>query len=100
MYNLKSLVHNKTHPKGSIAEGYIASECMMLCSRYLHSMETKFSKLDRNYEGDVHIGGSLVFNQRGRLLGAGITRDLENNEWIEAHIYILRNCREVQPFIE
>ncbi|XP_052171518.1 uncharacterized protein LOC127787497 [Diospyros lotus] len=100
LYNLKSFVRNKTHLEGSIAEGYIASECMMLCSRYLHSIETKFNRLDRNYEGDVHNGGSLVFNQRGRLLGAGITRDLENNEWIEAHIYILRNCSKVQPFIE
>ena len=88
------------HPEGSIAEGYIASECMMLCSRYLHGIETKFNQLDRNYEGDVHDGGLLVFNQRGRPLGVGITRDLENSEWNEAHIYILRNCSEVHPFIE
>jgi hypothetical protein len=35
----------------------------------------------------------------GRSLGARKTRDLELLELEQAHIYVLRNCDEVQPFI-
>ena len=30
---LKSYVHNKAHPEGSIAEGYVAEEYMAFCAR-------------------------------------------------------------------
>ncbi|XP_019253815.1 PREDICTED: uncharacterized protein LOC109232499 [Nicotiana attenuata] len=33
LYFLKSLIGNRACPEGSIAEGYIANECMTLCSR-------------------------------------------------------------------
>ncbi|WMV09569.1 hypothetical protein MTR67_002954 [Solanum verrucosum] len=34
LYFLKSLIGNRACPEGSIAEGYIAIECMTLCSRF------------------------------------------------------------------
>ena len=47
----KHFVRNKSHPEGSIAERYIAEECVTFCSRYLHGIETRFDRLERNYDG-------------------------------------------------
>ncbi|KAM0937164.1 hypothetical protein DsansV1_C26g0196301 [Dioscorea sansibarensis] len=52
MHKLKGYVRNKSRPEGSIAEGYIAEECLTFCSRYLHGIETKFNHPHRNYGGD------------------------------------------------
>ncbi|KAG8503618.1 hypothetical protein CXB51_001607 [Gossypium anomalum] len=37
---LKSYCRNKRYPERSIAEGYLAEECMTFCSRYLEDVET------------------------------------------------------------
>ena len=50
---LKSYVHNKSRPEDSIAEGYIAEECTIFCSRYLHDVETKHDREERNYVIDL-----------------------------------------------
>ncbi|KAK1378472.1 hypothetical protein POM88_025216 [Heracleum sosnowskyi] len=34
---LKSYVHNRSKPEGSIAEGYLAEECLTFCSRFLNN---------------------------------------------------------------
>ncbi|CAN1792329.1 hypothetical protein LINPERHAP1_LOCUS19637, partial [Linum perenne] len=99
LYELKSFVRNRTHPEGSIAEGYIASECMTLCSRYLSDITTRFNKMDRNYDGG-NMDEFLSFSQVGRSLGVGKTRDLSVEEFEQAHIYVMKNSEEVQPYIE
>ncbi|XP_057442542.1 uncharacterized protein LOC130734207 [Lotus japonicus] len=38
---LKSYVRNKARPEGSIAEGYVAEECMAFCARYLTDMDSR-----------------------------------------------------------
>ncbi|XP_055961889.1 uncharacterized protein LOC130015557 [Mercurialis annua] len=83
MYELKQLIRNTAHPEGSIAEGYIAKECMILCSRYLKGMKKKFNRLERNYDGcPQRVEGEIsLFSQIGRAFGAGLPRDLDNNEW-------------------
>ena len=102
LYELKQLIHNMAHPEGSIAKGYIAKECMTLCSRYLKGIKTKFNRLDRNYDGGLHTaeGEICIFSHSGRALGSGMTRNLNDDEWLQAHIYVLKNCDEVQPFLE
>ncbi|XP_052619588.1 uncharacterized protein LOC111897976 [Lactuca sativa] len=53
LLTLKSYVHNRAHPEGSIAEGYLAQECVTFCSRYLSGVETIFTTPIRNDdEGD------------------------------------------------
>ncbi|XP_019189999.1 PREDICTED: uncharacterized protein LOC109184453 [Ipomoea nil] len=54
LYELKKLIRNMARPEGSIAEGYIAKECMTLCSRYLKNIKTKFNRLERNNDGGFH----------------------------------------------
>jgi len=99
LYVYKLLVGNKAHPEGCIAEGYIANECMTLCSRYLHSIETKFNRPERNYDGGVKFDRTLsVFAHPGRPVGAARYVDLDALERERAHVYALKNCEEVQSF--
>ena len=101
MHTLKGYVHNKAYPKGSIAEAYIADECLTFCSRYLHGVENRFNRLDRNEDG----GGSQhqglpVFMKLGKPLGQVNIKVLSYDDWDCAHLFVLRNCEEVQPFME
>lgn len=43
LYILKSLNGNRACAESSIAEGYIANECMTFCLRYLYKINTKFN---------------------------------------------------------
>ncbi|XP_020099532.1 uncharacterized protein LOC109717976 [Ananas comosus] len=75
---------------------------MTFYSRYLHGIETKFNRHERNYDcRDIKAHkGLFIFCQPGRAIGAGTTRDLDTNEFKQAHIYVLKNCPEVQPFLD
>ena len=99
LYVYKLLVGNKAHLEGCIAEGYIGNECMTLCSRYLHSIETKFNRPERNYDGGVKSDRTLsVFAHAGRPVGAARYIDLDALHRERAHVYALKNCEEVQSF--
>ncbi|XP_075088317.1 uncharacterized protein LOC142170329 [Nicotiana tabacum] len=103
IYFMKSLVGNRACPEGSIAEGYLATECLTLCSRYLHTMETKFNRLEWNCDGGVvecDGGLTIFFCESGRALRGGKQYRFDSYEFEQAHIYILKNCDEVQPFLE
>ncbi|KAH0716865.1 hypothetical protein KY290_013434 [Solanum tuberosum] len=102
LYFLKFLIGNRVCPEGCIVEGYIAIECMTLCSRYLHRIDTKFNRPERNYDGGLKTSnGSLsIFCQPRKKLGAKDPCELEANELEQSHIYILKNCDEVLPYLE
>ena len=93
---------NKAHPEGSIAEGYIAEECVIFCSRYLHNVETKLNRVERNFDGghgEPYIGLS-IFRQNVRLFGEALYDELSSNEHMQAQFYVLQNCEEVKPWIK
>ncbi|KAH0691525.1 hypothetical protein KY289_018883 [Solanum tuberosum] len=71
LYFLKSLIGNRACPEGCIAEGYIANECMILYSSH-----------------------------PGKTLGAKDPCELEVDELEQAHLYILKNCDEVLPYLK
>ncbi|XP_016199616.1 uncharacterized protein LOC107640621 [Arachis ipaensis] len=49
MCTLKSYVRNRSHPEGSIAEGYLANECINFYSRYLNEdVQTRLNRVPRN----------------------------------------------------
>ncbi|XP_016481586.1 uncharacterized protein LOC107802577 isoform X4 [Nicotiana tabacum] len=102
IYFIKPFIRNRACAEGSIAEGYLATECMTLCSRYIHTMETKFNRLERNYDGGIieSDGGLTIFCHPGRALRDGKPHKPDSNELEQAHIYILKNCDEIQPFLE
>ena len=100
LYELKQLTPNLACPEGSIEKGYIAKECMTLCSRYFTNIETKFNRPKRNHDAgsQEHKSNLLIFSQLGRALGSGMTRDLHMDEWEQARLFVLKNCDAVQPF--
>ncbi|XP_058006762.1 uncharacterized protein LOC131182131 [Hevea brasiliensis] len=101
-FDIMSCIRNRACVEGSIVEAYIANQCITLCSRCLHGIETKFNRMERNYDGgsNKNKGGLSIFSKVGRGLGASKTHDLDTQEWEQAHIYVLKNCDEVQPYIE
>ncbi|XP_056688246.1 uncharacterized protein [Spinacia oleracea] len=101
MYKLKSYVRNRAHPEASIVEGYLADECMTLCSRYMHNIETRFNRQERNYENANGSDEAFdIFSHSGRGLGAPTVISVPRREMDQAHDYILKNCDEVQPFLQ
>jgi len=53
MYTFKSYIRNRTRQELLIVYDCLVDECMTLCSRYLHSMETKFNRPHRYYENQM-----------------------------------------------
>ncbi|XP_058787489.1 uncharacterized protein LOC131661866 isoform X2 [Vicia villosa] len=110
LFTLKSFVRNRARPEGSIAEGYLANECLIFCSRYLSTVETRFTRPCRNDDSSF-VENANVFNPRGRPLGrknhVGFTVkkrkrvsrvSLDKKTLLQAHRYVLFNNTNVDPF--
>ncbi|XP_042971135.1 uncharacterized protein LOC122303420 [Carya illinoinensis] len=97
----KRYVKNKARPEGSIAEAYIHIECLTFCSLYLQDVETKFTRMDRNIDGESeNIDGIKIFNQKVRTIGTATTWQLSDKLLTEATWYVLNNCTEIGPYLE
>ncbi|XP_028120968.1 uncharacterized protein LOC114318309 [Camellia sinensis] len=95
LMTLKSYMRNRSHPEGSIAQGYLVEECMTFCSRYLHDVESKLHRPLRNC--DVSDNPEILM---GRALGKGKGFVLDNTTWVQAHRYMLFNIAAVVPYRE
>jgi hypothetical protein len=69
---LKGYVHNKAHPEGSMAEGYILEKCLTFCSHFLEDVDTKLSHLERHESTVVNeppsglsIFANIDFSKKG-----------------------------------
>ncbi|XP_074359670.1 uncharacterized protein LOC141699719 [Apium graveolens] len=95
---LKGYVRNRSRPEGSIAEGYLAEECVTFCSRFLdvdgvvENNSNDFGKYGTNVE--YHIGTKK--NKDGRIF------KMKDADWKVAHRYILFNSdnKEIESLIE
>ncbi|KAK2967228.1 hypothetical protein RJ640_026589 [Escallonia rubra] len=97
---LKSYVRNRSRPEGSIAEGYIAEECLTFCSLYLgDNVETKFNWKTRNDSSEGVNSGLPIFLNPGRPLGKAEMGSLDDETLAKAHLYVLFNCDDVAPYI-
>jgi len=96
---LKSYVRNRARPEGSMAEGYVAEECMTFCSRYFEGVETPFNRGQRN---DENIPGKekYLLNSSGRALGKVECVELDDKSLAQAHRYVLLNHEKIQPYRE
>jgi hypothetical protein len=99
LYTLKRYVRNRARPEGSIAEAYIADECLTFCSRYMDDVETRFNREPRNkgfsneeaYKVDVFGHGvhftsapEHVYDENG----------IDQMVW-----YVLNNCSQVDKYV-
>ncbi|KAL3619539.1 hypothetical protein CASFOL_036600 [Castilleja foliolosa] len=95
---LKQSVRNKARPEGSVAEAYIANECLTFCSMYLKGIETRFNRDNRN--NDIEFDDSLsIFEQKCRPVGATTLVNLSPEDFKSIMWFVLQNCDEVDPFL-
>ncbi|XP_020979528.1 uncharacterized protein LOC110272063 [Arachis ipaensis] len=80
MCTLKSYVRNRSHPEGSIAEGYLANECINFCSRYLHEdVQTRFNRVPRNNDECVSTKKGMSLDMYFKVHGINL-EDKEDEE--------------------
>ncbi|XP_071739827.1 uncharacterized protein [Rutidosis leptorrhynchoides] len=93
---LKSYVRNKSKPEGSIAEGYLAKECLSFCSLYLPSdVETIHNKTSRNHDDGGDDNVLPTFCMPGRPIGAANVVKLSYDTLAIAHSHVMFNCSEI-----
>ena len=73
----------------------------MFCTRYFHTTETKFNQKRRNEDNDHSPYEEIsIFKPIGHPMKSfKQTRKLTIEEWRQAHLYILKNCESVLPYI-
>ncbi|XP_062093595.1 uncharacterized protein LOC133799612 [Humulus lupulus] len=100
--HLKKYVKNKARPEGSIAEGYIINEALNFCSMYLHGIETRFNRPDRNPdEVGVRRQSTLsIFNMPTRPFGKQSSISITEEQRNMVHWYIVNNCPELEPYLK
>ncbi|XP_059292354.1 uncharacterized protein LOC132045788 [Lycium ferocissimum] len=91
---LKSYVRNRACPEGSIAEAYIANECLTFCTRYLEGGDSRSywsRKSDDEIENPTDREG-CPFPSVGEPSGMIDVFDLDDKTWLQAHRHVLFNC--------
>jgi hypothetical protein len=79
-------VRQRNFPEASIAEGYLAEECLTFCGRYLdENVETKENRPTKYKEG---------------FLGEASKIFLEHKQWEQVRRYVLANSPTVDRFRE
>ena len=97
---LKTYVRNRSKPEGSIAEGYLAEECVTFCSRFLNSeVGTGTTVYSTNFEKAT---GEVEYH-----IGTGKSKDgkifkLKDTDWEASHRYVLFNSdnKDMERLIE
>jgi hypothetical protein len=98
----KRYEQNKARPEGLIAECYVADECLTFCSMYLRDIETRWNRVERSADVDREEKEEEldVFNLRVRPLGAAKLVTLDENLFVRAKWYLLRNCKDTTSYLE
>jgi hypothetical protein len=99
LYTLKRYVRNRARLEGSIAEAYIADECLTFCSKYMDDVETRFNQESRNkgfsneeaYNVDV-FGHGVNFTSACELVYDDSA--IDQMVW-----YVLNNCSQVDKYV-
>ncbi|XP_055961004.1 uncharacterized protein LOC130014745 [Mercurialis annua] len=99
---LKNFVRNLARPEGSIAEPYITKECLNFCSLYFHGVETRYNRVERNYDMAMQVGvhdGFSVFAHNARPLGAVMYEKLSHSDFEKILWYVLNNCENIEEYL-
>ena len=97
---MKSYVHNKAQPEGSIAKGWRSEEILTFCSRYIDTeIETRFNRGGR--VDDIPSESlSSIFPNVGKPVGGASYFNLTPRETLQAHRHVLINCKEIEHLID
>lgn len=102
MCTLKKYVRNKSHPEGSIAEGYIVEESLSFCSMYLEDVETRRNREGRNADSNGRgvDGGLSIFASLGHSKGQKTQIMLDQQIWEHCRRTVLFNCNECKLYLQ
>ncbi|KAL3520947.1 hypothetical protein ACH5RR_019096 [Cinchona calisaya] len=103
LFHLKKKIKNKACIEASICNAYIVEEVTTFASYYFEPhVQSKRQRAGRNDEGpvDPNVPSFSIFNYLGRSVGACKRGYLIDDERRIAHIYILLNCPEVEPYVQ
>lgn len=97
------MVKNKAHVEGSICEAYLCQEVAYFSSYYFESHVPSLRTQSRRNEFDIQqdeFPKTLsAFSLQGRSAGKQKGRYFTRKEVEAAHLHILLNCVEVEPYI-
>jgi hypothetical protein len=93
-------VRNRSQPEGSIAEAYVADECLTFCSKYMDDVDTKFNQEPRNKDfSDEEAYGVDVFGNGVNFTSA--SEPLSEDSAIDQMLwFVLNNCSQVEKYME
>ncbi|WVZ83966.1 hypothetical protein U9M48_031052 [Paspalum notatum var. saurae] len=100
LLTLKRFVRNMARPEGSIAEAYVANECLNACSRYFDDIDTRHNRDGRNRERADSLEGDLSVFQHGVDLIGGYTITYLEKDYDKMVWYVLNNCEEAEPYMD
>ena len=96
---LKGFVRTKSHPEGSIVEGYVFDESLTYCSRYLQGCETRFNRKCRTDVPEPNVSTMPFFTNKGRFLAGKHIVTLDHKSWLQAHRYVLFNYDNIDSYL-
>ena len=102
LYTLKRYVRNRARPEGSIAEAYIADECLTFCTKYMDDFETISYQKPRNvgYSDEEAYGGDVFGHGVNFTSGYEYQYVYDKKEFDQMMWYVLNNCGQAQKCIE
>lgn len=94
---------NTAAVEGSICEAYLVEETSTFASYYyppdVPCRRTQVPRNDDGGQGCSNRPPLSIFNYPGRPTGRCISFMLEERDLQTAHLYVLLNCPEVEPFL-
>lgn len=97
---LKSMVRTRSHPEGSIAEGYVFDESLTFCSRYLVGCQTKFTQIGHHNDPSASHDHLPYLRRIGRPLSGSNASELDHKSWIKAQQCVLINYPHITPYVQ
>jgi hypothetical protein len=100
LYTLKLYVQNRSRPKGSIAEEYVAGQCLTFCSEYMDDVDTRFNREPWNIVfSDEEAYGVDVFGHGVNFTSA--SEPLSEDSAIDQMVwFVVNNCSQVEKYVE
>jgi hypothetical protein len=100
LYTLKCYVWNRSRPEGSIAEAYVADECLTFCSKYLDDLDTRFNQEPRNTGFLMKKPMVLMFLGMDLILLLRVNLLSEDSAIDQMVWFVLNNCSQVEKYVE
>nr|GEY30698.1 hypothetical protein [Tanacetum cinerariifolium] len=100
MKKLKNYVRNKSKPKGSISEGYVAEKALIFCSRYFRDVTMNFNLPDRNVDCPSLTCQCSSVRSICRSIGKRSVIRLDYHELKKVIWYVLHNSREIDTYLD